>query len=290
MSEAFYQEILKKHLGNDIQLLETNNITGGCINESIKLSTNKGNFFIKHNAKLKTHFFDVERKGLNLIRDNSDFTVPKVIGIGEFEHGVYLIMEHINSSRSSHDYWEKMGNYLAEMHKVTQPEFGLNYHNYIGRLPQLNNKEEKWIDFFVNQRIVPQYEMSVQNGFLKQHHLDKIYLIKEKLENYFPKESPALLHGDLWSGNTMVGALGEPCLIDPAVYYGHREAELAFTTLFGGFDDAFFNAYNETYPWEEGIKERIPFYNLYPLLVHLNLFGKSYLSEIEGVLNKLEEI
>ncbi|OHX66536.1 fructosamine kinase family protein [Flammeovirga pacifica] len=290
MSDHFYQEILKKHLGNDVQLKDTSNITGGCINESIKLTTNKGAFFIKYNSNHNTRFFEVEEKGLNLLRNHSNFTVPRLLGIGTYEEGVYLLMEHIDSSRSGHDYWEVMGQQLAEMHQHTNTTFGLQYHNFIGKLPQFNNETEDWLDFFIHQRIIPQYEMAVQNNYLQQSHLDKIFNLKDKLKDFFPKEPPSLLHGDLWSGNTMVGALGEPCLIDPAVYYGHREAEIAFTTLFGGFDDTFFEAYNEAYPWKEGIKERIPIYNLYPLMVHLNLFGKSYLSEIEEVLSKIADI
>jgi fructosamine-3-kinase len=117
--------------------------------------------------------------------------------------------------------------------------------------------------------------------------LKKFQRIYPVLENFFPKEKPALLHGDLWSGNIMRGKNGMPVLIDPAVYYGHREMDLAFSRLFGGFESLFYESYETVFPLEPGFEERVPVYNLYPLLVHLLLFGKSYLSGIEKTVNRL---
>ncbi|NLR91300.1 fructosamine kinase family protein [Flammeovirga agarivorans] len=284
-----YQKILNQHFGNDVRLSDTSSITGGCINESIKLDTNQGSFFIKHNNEMPLSFFEAERKGLELLKKNSSFTVPNVLALGEEERFSYLILEYVESKRSTENYWKDLGEKLAEMHQVSSVEFGLDSDNYIGKLPQSNTTTKEWLPFFIHERLLPQVHLGIKNGFLSSSYIDKIERLSDQLKGYFPIEQPSFLHGDLWSGNTMVGSQGEPCLIDPAIYFGHRESELAFTTMFGGFDESFFHAYYDVFPWEEGIKERLKVYNLYPLLVHLNLFGRGYLSEIEDVLNVIDK-
>ena len=211
----------------------------------------------------------------------------KPLGFGEIDGKKFLLIEYIESRSRREDFWELFGAALAEMHKRNSAdEFGLDHDNYIGRLPQSNKMCPDWIDFFINERLEPQLSLA-----LDFKRIDKSYAIKfrnlyNKLPSLLPAESPSLLHGDLWSGNYMVGNLGEPVIIDPAVYYGHREIEISFTRMFGGFGDEFYKTYHETYPLLPDFDERIDIYNLYPYLVHVNLFGTSYLGGVDRVIKK----
>ena len=162
----------------------------------------------------------------------------------------------------------------------------MDHSNYIGRLPQRNAFEETWVDFFIEHRLEVQLGLAIYNGHVDSFYADRFRSIYAVLPDEFPDERPCLLHGDLWSGNVMIGPKGEPVILDPAVFYGHREAELAFTRMFGGFDPYFYSAYNEATPLEVGFESRIDLYNLYPLLVHVNLFGTSYLSGVERTLKR----
>jgi fructosamine-3-kinase len=145
-------------------------------------------------------------------------------------------------------------------------------------LLQSNEYTANWIDFFIEKRLKAQAGLAFYNGEIPRSLYDKFNDLYNKLPELLPSEKPALLHGDLWSGNVIVGSNGHVSLIDPAVYYGNREAEIAFTKLFGGFSSAFYDAYNEAFPLEKGFEERIDIYNLYPLLVHVNLFGSGYIN------------
>ncbi len=162
-----------------------------------------------------------------------------------------------------------------------------SFNNFIGSLQQNNEFHENWIEFFVEKRLRPQFGLAYYNKLIDVSYLRHLDKLPQALERIFPKEKPSLLHGDLWSGNAMRDKSGNPCLVDPAVYYGHREMELAFTKLFGGFDSSFYHAYEEAFPLEIGFKDRKDIYNLYPLMVHVNLFGTSYLSGIDKVLERI---
>ena len=179
-----------------------------------------------------------------------------------------------------------LGQTLAALHQHTAPSFGLDYDNYIGSLRQSNRPWDSWIDFFVHQRLEPQIRLATDNH-------QPIHALKKKIEAFYkeisallPKENPALIHGDLWGGNLLTDEKGYPCLIDPAVCFGHREAELAYTQLFGHFDRQFYHVYNESFPLEPGFKERADLYNLYPLLVHVNLFGGGYVQQSEAIVSR----
>jgi fructosamine-3-kinase len=197
-----------------------------------------------------------------------------------------LILEYIDPGNPAKNYWETLGQALAVLHSHTQPKFGLQFNNYIGSLPQSNTLTASGISFFFEQRLLPQAGMALYKGLLAKQAYDALFRLYDRLPQIFPHERPALLHGDLWSGNVMVTETGQPALIDPAVYYGFRESDLAFTKLFGGFDQRFYSAYNEAFPLEDGFDDRVAIYNLYPLLVHVNLFGSGYVSGVERVLKQ----
>jgi fructosamine-3-kinase len=189
-------------------------------------------------------------------------------------------MEYIQSSAPNSDYWSLLGRGLAKLHQQTNDQFGWSEPNYIGRLPQKNDWHADWNEFFWEQRLKPQIKTARDQGRLTTEQAKGLDALSGKLSQIFPPSRPALLHGDLWSGNVMVGATGEPVLVDPAVYFGHPEIELAFTKLFGGFDQQFYESYQEESALAPGFDQRIDLYNLYPLLVHLNLFGTGYLQEV----------
>jgi fructosamine-3-kinase len=196
-------------------------------------------------------------------------------------------MEYIESVTPAKDYWEDLGISLAEMHKRSKSDhYGLNYDNYIGKLPQQNTIHEDWIDFFIQFRLDVQLNLAIKNQLVSAEFIRQYRQLYKLLPELLPVDQPALLHGDMWSGNVMVGHDGKACLIDPAVYFGHREIELSFTLMFGGFGRDFYDAYQATYPLAPGFEARVDIYNIYPHMVHANLFGSSYLGGVERVLDR----
>lgn len=284
---SFFEKVLKESLGNNITLKNSRSIGGGCINNSMKLDTNDGPYFLKWNPSIPDDMFEVESKGLELLRNAGELTIPKVIARGKIEGKHYLLLEHVEAGRKQPDYWEDYGRSMAALHKNHSSEkYGLDHDNYIGSLPQENDPMESWIDFFREKRLEFQLRLALKNGLVDEYFADRYRSFYELLPGLLPENSPSLLHGDMWSGNVMVGPDGKVCLIDPAVYYGHREIELSFTQMFGGFERTFYEAYHEAYPVDPGFDERISIYNMYPYMVHVNLFGTSYLSGVESVLRR----
>ncbi len=280
------EQSLSKYLNTLVTIKETHPVSGGCINHTVGLTTNQGKFFLKYNdAKLYPEMFSKEAKGLSLLRSEDTINTPEVIDNQVSGNYSWLLLEHIESGPRKLNFWEDFGFRLSELHKITHDSFGLDHDNYIGSLVQHNDHHNNWTDFFIQQRLMPQIELANKNGLLNSEINNQFEHLFKRLPNIFPEESPALLHGDLWSGNFMVNNQDEVCLIDPAVYFGHREMELAFTKLFGGFENHFYEAYNENKPLEPGFIDRVDIYNLYPLLVHANLFGKSYLRPVRETIN-----
>jgi fructosamine-3-kinase len=195
-------------------------------------------------------------------------------------------MEFIEQGPQNKFYWKDLGSGLANIHKATNVLFGLDHDNYIGSLRQLNTSSENWIDFLVNKRLNVQLKLAMDSGLAGSQMMKSFESLYLKLPTLLPEEKPALLHGDLWSGNIITTRSGEPCLIDPSVYYGCREVDLAMTKLFGSFPGDFYDSYTDTYPLLSGYQDRFELYNLYPLLVHLNLFGTQYRSPITGILSR----
>ena len=265
---------------------EWQSISGGCINDCFKISMQKETYFLKINGAMPADFFQKEASGLDLLRKHSEFNIPNVLKVGHMKSHGYLLLAFIESAQRKTTFWEGLGIKLAELHSITQSSFGLDEDNYIGELVQKNTKLDEWHEFFWTQRLQPQLKLAYGNGRASQQVVNDFNQLNKKLNVLFPIEPPALLHGDLWSGNFMTDQLGLATVIDPAIYFGHREAELAFTRLFGGFDKSFYESYESHLPLESGFNERIDIYNLYPLLVHLNLFGASYLQQIKLILKR----
>ena len=257
-------------------------VSGGCINDCYKLETQKSNYFVKLNDTI--NLFEEENKGLDLLRASKTFFIPKVYKFGVFESSNFLLMEWIEEKNKSDNFWNFFAKNLSELHSTTNDKFGLDHDNYIGSLKQSNTYYYDGVEFFINTRLVPQLEKL--NSLNNSSFFKKFDVLFNLLNEIIPVYQPSLLHGDLWSGNFLIDHNGHACIIDPAVYYGNREADIAMTKLFGGFSEEFYSNYNDYLPMLNGWQERIPIWNLYPLLVHANLFGSSYLNQINSILNK----
>lgn len=280
-----------RHIEIELSAKITGNssIGGGCINQASELITDKGNFFMKWNtAQQFPGMFTSEARGLRLLQSKKCIDIPGVIVNDEVENYQFIVLEFIRGRNQRKNFWQTLGERLAALHRNTYHQFGLDHDNYIGALPQQNTWADSWPEFFIHQRLDVQLALYQKNNTSEVSLRKRFELLYRKLPDLLPEEKPALLHGDLWSGNLMVNEAGEPALIDPAVYYGHREAELAFTRLFGGFNAEFYASYHDSFPFEPGIDSRIDIYNLYPLMVHANLFGGGYINQVNSIIQKFE--
>jgi protein-ribulosamine 3-kinase len=283
----FYETIIGRTLSCPVKVTRYSPIGGGCIHQAVKVETSgHGPFFVKSNDAGDADMFEKEYLGLFKLRAAGTLYVPEPLGYGQDDHRSYIITEFIESGRRKPDFWEKFGNGLADLHRQHADRYGFEHDNYIGRLPQRNDYSGNWIDFFIGMRLEVQLKMAVDMHRVDQAFSRRFGDFMTLLPDMLPEEPPSLLHGDLWSGNFMTGSGGYAVMIDPAVYYGNREIELSFTRMFGGFDDTFYHFYHRAYPLAPGFEERVDIYNLYPTLVHVNLFGSTYLGGLERVLRR----
>ena len=265
-----------------ISVSSFSSLSGGCISNAYKLrTTDSRNYLLKINENHKGDMFLKEANGLIELKKAKAIKVPDVI-LAEKD---FILMEFINSSSRSKSFFKDFGIKFSQMHKYSSPGFGFYEDNYIGANPQENipakDEEKDWVEFYFNKRILYQYKLAEKNGYSTNELRKGIFKLENKIEEILSgsEEPPSLLHGDLWNGNYMVDENGDACLIDPAVYYGHREADLGMTKLFGGFSSEFYNAYNENFPLPDGAGYRENLYKLYHVLNHLNLFGRGYYSQ-----------
>ncbi len=230
--------------------------------------------------------FEKEAKGLELLRNNSSLVIPGVMMHGIADDKQYLVLEWLEKGAPQKDIWERFGQALAMLHKQTKEYFGLDEDNYIGSLRQHNDQHNDWPSFYAKCRIMPLVKILVDEGTLSLQDMDTAHTLCDKLKYIFPEEPASLLHGDLWAGNYSVHSSGYAAMFDPAVYFGHREIDIAMTRLFGGFDQRFYDAYNETYPLEKGWQQRLSLSQLYPILVHAVLFGGHYCFQARDVMTR----
>ena len=281
--------------GSDVTPVRMAPVHGGDINESRKIELSNGRYvFAKLNTLENTGFFEAEEAGLNAIADTGAIGTPKLLFRGaDIKRGIsFLVMEFIDRAPVAFDFWVAFGRSLAQMHKADTAlitgktafsengnAFGFSADNYIGATQQINDWRDSWITFFRECRLEPQIKWA--DRYFDDSVRRKLSRLLDKLpEILIEPEKPALLHGDFWSGNYITGSDGRAWLIDPAVYIGHPEADIAMTELFGGFSGRFYGAYEEISPLAPGYSDRRNIYNLYHLLNHLNLFGGMYLMEV----------
>lgn len=277
---------IESALGEKIK--DHHSVGGGCISDAQIAETFSGKkYFIKTNLHHPKDMFIKEANGLKELAKPNCIRVPLVV-LAEED---FIVIENIEQSTKQKKFYEDFGRKFAQMHKHTANHFGFYENNYIGSNPQINIAEEDekndWKSFYFNKRILFQLKLAEKNGYATDELRKKISVLGKKVYEILSgsEEEPVLLHGDLWGGNYIVDENGQACLIDPAVYYGNREADLAMTKLFGGFSNSFYKAYNETYPLEPGYEDRENLYKLYHVLNHLNLFGGGYYQQAVSLIN-----
>jgi protein-ribulosamine 3-kinase len=262
-------------------------LAGGSINQVCKLNTSHGVYCLKYNhAAAFPGMFEAEAKGLRLLASAGEVRVPEPLLAATHGQYAYLLLEYLVPGPAAGDMMKKLGVSLALLHRHSDESFGLGHSNYMGSLPQQNNRHTGWGEFFIRERLEPQVRLATDAGLLPAESLSHFESLYRILDGIFPPERPSLVHGDLWSGNYLVTDEGQAALIDPAAYYGHREVDIAMSTLFGGFSRDFYEGYHSEYPLAAGWRDRLDVYNLYPLLVHLNLFGRGYLGQVLAILRK----
>ena len=287
-----YSNIIHRLFGSEIEITEKRSVSGGDINAAWSLSLSDGNIvFLKENTRSNAGFFESEEKGLCAIRKTGAVRVPQILERGLLMECSYLLMEYMEPASRKKDFWETFGRQLADMHRADPsdwtPEgnYGFPEDNYIGAGRQMNKIRTDWVSFFRDCRLDVQIRRAQR--YFSSSDRKALQSLLDHLEEYLIEPAfPSLLHGDLWTGNYVVGPDGYACLIDPAVYVGHAEADLAMTELFGGFAPAFYDAYKEVNEILPGYSDRRELYNLYHLLNHLNLFGESYYGSVMRIVKR----
>ncbi len=256
-------------------------VSGGDINQASALTLDDGTtLFMKSNVPGALHNFMAEANGLEAIRKTGAIGVPEVLALGTDKGYAFLLMEFLTGGKRIRGFWEVFAGELAAMHRADVGErYGFPEDNWIGDRKQANTSCDSWISFFRDYRLKPQFEAA--SGYFRSSDRKKIERLTDRLDRYLAEpEKPSLVHGDLWAGNMITGNDGKGWLIDPAVYYGHPEVDLAMTELFGGFSGEFYEAYRVAGALDAGYRDRRDLYNLYQLLNHLNIFGGGYLSSV----------
>ncbi|MCA9631899.1 MAG: fructosamine kinase family protein [Myxococcales bacterium] len=291
---AGLQRALSAALGASV--VQSGYLSGGDINIALRCKLDDGReVFLKTNASAPKGMFSAEAQGLEWLRQAEMLRIPDVLAVSQpGDPEQFLVLEYLEPGQRRRDFDEALGRGLAELHRSLPDDarFGLDHDNYIGRLPQGNRVSGEaardWAAFYVEQRLEPQLKLAQNSGLASskmRHGFSK--LLPKVSELVGEPEPAARLHGDLWGGNLHTAPSGEPVLIDPAAYAGNREMDLAMMRLFGGFSSGVFSAYDEAFPLSVGHGERLALYQLYPLMVHVNLFGGGYVGSVEQNLKSL---
>ncbi len=287
-------ESVRDRFGCDIQIKRRIPVSGGDTNSAFRLELSDGRtVFLKTNSVHLEDMFQAEMDGLCALASSGVIPVtrPLATGTDPDRNCSYLLLEFETQGKPGRTFWEDFGRSLAMLHRqrteeyVTGGTFGFFRNNYIGRMPQSNAAHNSWVAFFREERLLPQFGMAER--WFDGRDRARIERLTERLDEYLLEPAfPSLLHGDLWGGNFIADAGGRAMLIDPAVYVGCDEADLAMTELFGGFSPRFYEGYREVSPQANGYEERRDLYNLYHLLNHLNLFGSAYLQSVLGIIRR----
>jgi len=264
-------------------------IGGGSINTACCLECRGSRIFCKINSATKfPHLLLLEAGGLQALRSTGAVRVPQVLHHFESGDSQVLLMEWIEQGPVSPAFWKELGASLARLHGNSHTQHGWKENNYMGAVPQSNERMSDWNAFFITQRLQPLIRKCRDAGLLSPAEAQRFEPLYHQLPGIFGEGPAALLHGDLWRGNYLCSQEGKPVLIDPAVYFGHPAVDLGMTTLFGGFDPLFYESYAALRPLPPNHLEQWRVANLYPLLVHLFLFGRSYFRSIQITLQQYQ--
>lgn len=292
---------LATNYGVDIKLTRSFRLAGGDVNKAYGIELSNGvDIFMKANEKDNVDFFVQEANNLEAISKTNSIGTPEVVALGT-DNGEdvgysFLLLKYVPEDNKTNLFWENLARSLANMHKAETErflpkdklakgcKFGFLQDNYIGRTKQINTPTKSWIEFFRDNRLLPQFKLAQK--YFENDEIKNFEKLIDKISDFLIEpEKPSLLHGDLWSGNILCGKNETPYLIDPACYVGHPEADIAMTELFGGFSGKFYDAYKNTGLLQSGYSERRDLYNLYHILNHLNMFGKTYLSAARSIID-----
>jgi fructosamine-3-kinase len=274
--------------GRPVTLGRRTRLAGGSINQTELVETTAGTFVVKTNPSAPRGFFRAEADGLEALRGSgTSLVIPGVVFCHDAPPAC-LVLEAVIPGRRVREFDEQLGRGLAELHRASAPRFGFARDNYCGLSAQPNGWRDTWPEFYGEARLRPHVERAASSGLIDAADRQQLARLIDRLPDLLAgtDEPPSLIHGDLWSGNLHVTPDGRPALIDPAVSFSHREAEFGMMTLFGGFSRRVFDAYEDAFPLPSGWRERVPLYQLYHLLNHLNLFGAGY---YDGVMGAVEQ-
>lgn len=279
------QAALARTLGAPVERWQR--LSGGDVNRAFRITTGAGReLFVKHRPDAPPGMYALEAAGLAWLADAGAVRTPAVVAVGDGDPA-FLALEWIAPGAPAADYAERLGRGLAALHASGAPCTGHRHDNYIATLPQSNAAAVDWPEFYWSRRLEPLVRRGRDAGLVTERLAGRFAALARVLPDLCgPPEPPARLHGDLWGGNAIVDAAGGPVLVDPAVYGGHREVDLAMMRLFGGFSARVFAAYEEAVPLAPGHAHRVGLYQLWPLLVHVNLFGAGYLGRLEEALDR----
>lgn len=273
--------------GRDYSTLqEIKGIQGGSINEAYYVRTKNAEYFMKHHPNSPSGFFKSEATGLRLIKESNTALVPNYLSYSDQPNKSFLLLEWIEGV--SNDRTEALlGQNLAKLHQVTGPNHGFKNDTYIGTLKQPNKLKANWLKYYREYRLQSHIKYGADKGIITGERLKRLNQLMDKLDQWIPTFiEPSYLHGDLYSGNWIVGPAGQPYLVDPSFLYGDRHFEMAYTHLFKGFSDEFYAAYEEVYPLRPDFADVVPLYQLYYLIIHLIIFGEMYGEQVDNILKK----
>lgn len=288
--QAGVEAAIERHGGGHASIRRASTVGGGCISPTARIETGDGElFFLKYGAAgLPAGLLAAEAEGLRALAGAGAVRVPQVIGAGGEGDGAWLLLEWLEPGPADARSWTALGRGVADLHRHRGPRFGADADNFIGSLPQQNTRGDDWPDFWRARRLEPQLRAALDSGLLGDGDRSRFTDLFRHLDHLLAPahdDGPSLLHGDLWNGNVHMTRGGVPALIDPSVYYGHREVDLAMADLFGGFDPGFRIAYQDAWPLAAGYApQRRAVYQLYYLLVHVNLFGTGYVARTRNAL------
>jgi fructosamine-3-kinase len=276
---------ISQSTGQPFTVIQRRSVSGGCINQGYCLLGDEKNYFVKLNQAHQLGMFQAEALGLGKMAATQTIRVPRPICYGSEGTQSYLVLEWLEFGRGNNDSWYRLGQQLAALHQVGgSNQFGWQSENVIGSTPQLNPWTESWAEFFAEQRIGYQLRLARRKGGNFPDPATITSQVTALLQDRQPQ--PALVHGDLWSGNAAILTTGEPVILDPATYYGDPEVDIAMTELFGGFPAGFYQGYNAVSPLDSGYQRRKTLYNLYHILNHFNLFGGGYAQQAQQMLRQ----
>jgi fructosamine-3-kinase len=287
METTLFENLLEKLIQQPVKVYSLHHLGGGEVNQSYKVVSDKGVYYVKtHPSKQFPKYFEKERNGLLAISKTQCIDVCKPIGILELGVQSFLVLEFIESAAPQKDFYAQLGEGLAKMHQTSNRYFGYSEDNYLRQGVQINHRMSSWSEFFIKYRLLNNIKIVTDKYHLSIETLRLFEKFIEFVEYAFPEEPPAFLHGDFWKEHVLSNAEGKPCLLNPSVYYGHREMDIAMTKLVGTFPPEFYEAYQGVYPLQADWEIRLDFCKMYYHLVHFNIYGQAYFPSIQALLNK----